>query len=95
MTNDVIHPRFHHVNLKTTRLPEMIDFCSVLVGAEVIHQDAAGAWLRANPIGQFVDPAAVAADHAAGASFEEIHAKAISGGYAPQEAPVAVPQASA
>ena len=26
MTDPVIHPKFHHVNLKTTRLQEMIDF---------------------------------------------------------------------
>ena len=192
---DVIRPKFHHVNLKTTRLQEMIDFYAVLVGAEVVHQDALGAWLsnddanhriallsfpdfaddpgkdthtglhhtafeygsfdelnasylrlretgiepafcidhgmtlsyyyadpdgnhvelqmdvfgdwaasrkwmrtsdefKANPIGQFVDPATVAADHAAGAQLEEIHAKAMSGGYAPAEAPVAVPEAS-
>ena len=41
----VIRPAFHHVNLKTTRLQEMIDFYAVLVGAEVVHQDEAGAWL--------------------------------------------------
>ena len=41
----VIHPQFHHFNLKTTRLQEMIDFYRVLVGAEVIHQDEIGAWL--------------------------------------------------
>ena len=41
----VIHPKFHHVNLKTTRLQEMIDFYRALVGAEVIHQDEIGAWL--------------------------------------------------
>ena len=45
MTSEVIHPKFHHFNLKTTRLEEMIDYYSVLVGAEVIHQDAVGAWL--------------------------------------------------
>ena len=196
MASDVIHPRFHHVNLKTTRLQEMIDFYSVLVGAEVVHRDAVGAWLSndeanhriallafpgfsddpekdthgglhhtgyeyasfdeldatylrlrdagiepafcldhgmtlsyyyadpdgnhvelqvdvfgdwsrskgwmqdseefsANPIGHFVDPAAIAADRAAGVSFEAIHAKAIGGGYAPQQAPVAVPEPSA
>jgi catechol-2,3-dioxygenase len=190
-----IHPNFHHVNLKTTRLQEMIDFYAVLVGAEVVHQDAVGAWLsndaanhrlallafpnfsddpekethtglhhsayeyasfddlnasylrlkdagiepafcldhgmtfsyyyadpdgnhvelqvdnfgdwssskrwmqtsetfKANPIGQFVDPAAVAADHAAGMGFEDIHAKAMQGGYAPQQAPVAIPEPS-
>ena len=42
----MIHPKFHHFNLKTTRLQEMIDCYSVLVGAEVLFQDAVGAWLR-------------------------------------------------
>jgi catechol 2,3-dioxygenase len=41
----VIRPKFHHVNLKTTRLQEMIDFYSALVGAEVLHQYELGAWL--------------------------------------------------
>ena len=41
----MIHPKFHHFNLKTTRLQEMIDFYAVLVGAEVIFQDDLGAWL--------------------------------------------------
>ena len=45
MTEPVIHPKFHHVNLKTTRLREMVDFYRVLVGAEVIFQDQVGAWL--------------------------------------------------
>jgi catechol 2,3-dioxygenase len=191
----VIHPTFHHVNLKTTRLQEMIDFYGTLVGAEVIFQDQVGAWLsndaanhrvallafpnfiddpeketrtgmhhsafeyasfedlnssylrlrdagitpalcldhgmtlsyyyadpdgdnvelqvdcfgdwkksaewmrtseefKANPIGQFVDPAQVAADRADGMSFEEIHAKAIAGGYAPEQAPVEIPETS-
>ena len=43
MTGDMIHPTFHHVTLKTTRLQEMIDFYVTLVGAEVIHQDRVGA----------------------------------------------------
>ncbi|HSO98489.1 MAG TPA: VOC family protein [Solirubrobacteraceae bacterium] len=191
----VIHPNFHHVNLKTTRLPEMIEFYRTLVGAEVIHQFEGGAWLtndeanhriaflafpdfvddpdkdtrtgmhhsafeygsfedlnesylrlkdagitpalcldhgmtfsyyyadpdgnnvelqvdcfgdwsrskdwmrnseefKANPIGQFVDPGRVAADHGEGISFEEIHAKAMSGGYAPEQAPVEIPGVS-
>ena len=189
----VIHPTFHHVNLKTTRLQEMIDFYRTLVGAEVIFQDQVGAWLsndaanhrvallafpnfvddpdkdtrtgmhhsafeyasfedlnasylrlrdagitpalcldhgmtlsyyyadpdgnnvelqvdcfgdwkkstewmrtsdefKANPIGVFVDPARVAADHADGMSFAEIHAKAMAGGYAPEQAPVEIPE---
>ena len=41
----VIHPQFHHVNLKTTRLQEMIDYYRTLVGAEVVFQDQVGAWL--------------------------------------------------
>ena len=49
---------------------------------------------RANPIGQFVDPDPVAADHADGMSFAEIHAKAMAGGYAPAQAPVEIPGVS-
>jgi catechol 2,3-dioxygenase len=195
MSEAVIHPKFHHFNLKTTRLQEMVDYYSVLVGAEVIHQDNVGAWLsndeanhriallafpgfsddrdketrtglhhtafeygrfedlnssylrlkeaaiepafcidhgmtfsyyytdpdgnhielqvdnfgdwskstewmkssqefKANPIGQFVDPDRVATDHAEGASFEEIHARAMAGEYAPDQAPVEIPEAS-
>jgi catechol-2,3-dioxygenase len=195
MTDTVIHPTFHHVNLKTTRLQEMIDFYGALVGAEVVFQDQVGAWLsndganhriallafpnfaddpakdtrtgmhhsafeygsfeelnasylrlretgitpamcldhgmtfsyyyadpdgnnvelqvdcfgdwekstawmrtsvefKANPIGQFVNPAKVAADHANGMSFEAIHAKAMAGGYAPEQAPVEIPEMS-
>ena len=191
----VIHPKFHHVNLKTTRLQEMIDFYRTLVGAEVTFQDQVGAWLtndeanhriallafpnfaddpqkdtrtgmhhsafeygsfedlnssylrlrdagitpalcldhgmtfsyyyadpdgnnvelqadcfgdwakskewmrvseefKANPIGQFVDPALVAADQAGGMSFADIHAKAMAGGYAPAQAPVDIPEMS-
>ncbi len=191
----LIHPKFHHVNLKTTRLQEMIDFYRTLVGAEVIHQFEGGAWLtndaanhriallafpnfvedpdkdtrtgmhhsafeyanfeelnssylrlkeqeitpalcldhgmtlsyyyadpdanhvelqvdcfgdwttskqwmrsspefRANPIGMFVDPERIAADHLAGMSFAEIHAKAMAGGYAPEQSPVEIPEVS-
>ena len=194
-SSKVIHPKFHHLNLKTTRLQEMIDFYSVLVGTEVLHQDDVGAWLsnddanhriallsfpnfeddpdkethtgihhsafeygsfdqlnssylrlkeagiepsfcldhgmtfsyyytdpdgnhielqvdnfgdwgksaewmrtsdefKANPIGQFVDPAKVASDHAASVGFNEIHVKAMAGGYAPDQAPVEIPESS-
>ena len=44
-TTAVIHPKFHHFNLKTTRLQEMIDWYCTLVGAQVLFQDAVGAWL--------------------------------------------------
>ena len=41
----MIHPTFHHLNLKTTRLQEMIDWYGTVVGTEVIHADDNGAWL--------------------------------------------------
>jgi 2-polyprenyl-6-methoxyphenol hydroxylase-like FAD-dependent oxidoreductase/catechol 2,3-dioxygenase-like lactoylglutathione lyase family enzyme len=191
----VIHPKFHHVNLKTTRLREMIDFYRTLVGVEVIHQDDAGAWMsndeanhrvallafpnfvedpekdtrtgmhhsafeydsfedlnasylrlkhegiepaicldhgmtlsyyyadpdgnnielqvdcfgdwakskewmrssatfKANPIGQFVRPELIGADHANGMTFAQIHEKAMAGGYAPEQPPVEIPEMS-
>ena len=43
-TDAVIHPKFHHVNLKTTRLQEMLDWYAVVVGTEVLFQNAFGAW---------------------------------------------------
>ena len=192
----VIHPKFHHVNLKTTRLQEMIDWYSALVGAEVLFRYELGAWLSndqanhriallafpgfaddpeketriglhhtafeyasfddlnasylrlkaqgivpdfcldhgmtfsyyyrdpdgnhvelqvdnfgdwgrsaewmrtsaefaANPIGVFVDPAKVADAAAAGTSFEDIHARAMEGAYAPEQQPVEIPEVSA
>ena len=41
----VIHPKFHHVNLKTTRLQEMIDWYATVVGSEVLFQNPFGAWM--------------------------------------------------
>lgn len=40
-----IRPTFHHFNLKTTRLQELIDWYTTVVGAEVTFQDDTGAWL--------------------------------------------------
>jgi catechol 2,3-dioxygenase len=40
-----IRPTFHHFNLKTTRLQELIDWYSTVVGAQVTFQDSTGAWL--------------------------------------------------
>jgi len=192
----VIRPKFHHLNLKTTRLQEMVDFYSALVGGEVVFQDQIGAWLsnddanhriallafqnfvedpeketrtgmhhsafehasfedlnasylrlrdagitpafcldhgmtlsyyyadpdgnhvelqidcfgdwskskewmqsaaefKANPIGKFVEPDLIAADHADGMTFDEIHAKAMAGGYMAELPPIEVPEVSA
>jgi len=41
----VIHPKFHHVNLKTTRLQEMIGWYAVVVGSEVLFEYPFGAWV--------------------------------------------------
>src|SRR6266481_5123254 len=44
-TDTAIRPNFHHFNLKTTRLQELIDWYTTVVGAEVTFQDSTGAWL--------------------------------------------------
>jgi catechol 2,3-dioxygenase len=192
----VIHPKFHHVNLKTTRLQEMLDWYATVLGTEVLFQYPMGAWasndeanhrialtafpgfaedpeketrtglhhtafeygsfdelnasylrLKAagitphfcldhgmtfsyyyrdpdgnhvelqvdnfgdwaqssayvresavfheDPIGPFVDPDLVAAAHAGGASFADIHARAMNGEFAPEAPPLEVPQVEA
>jgi catechol 2,3-dioxygenase len=192
----VIHPKLHHVNFKTTRLQEMIDWYGVLLGTEVLFQNPFGAWIsndeanhrialtafpnlvddpekdtrtglhhtafeyagfeelnasylrlkqagivpdfcldhgmtfsyyyrdpdgnhvelqvdnfddwarssafmrespefHEDPIGQFVDPARVAEAYADGATFQEIHARAMAGGFAPDTPPLEVPQVEA
>jgi catechol-2,3-dioxygenase len=45
MTATTITPTFHHFNLKTTRLQELVDWYATVVGAEVTFQDSTGAWL--------------------------------------------------
>ena len=41
----VIRPKLHHVNLKTTRLKEMIEWYGEVIGAEVTSVFKGGAWL--------------------------------------------------
>ena len=41
----VIQPKFHHVNLKTTRLQEMVDWYGTVLGVKVQFQAPDGAWL--------------------------------------------------
>jgi 2-polyprenyl-6-methoxyphenol hydroxylase-like FAD-dependent oxidoreductase/catechol 2,3-dioxygenase-like lactoylglutathione lyase family enzyme len=190
----IIRPGFHHINLKTTRLQEMIEWYSTVVGTEVLFEYELGAWLtndeanhriallafpnfaedperethtgmhhaafeygsfdelndsylrlrdagitpaicldhgmtlsyyysdpdgnhvelqcdvfgdwakssewmrnsiqfQQDPLGKLVDPERVAADRAAGVGFDEIHKRAMDGGYAPEIAPIELPQA--
>ena len=49
---------------------------------------------KANPIGQFVDPTGSPPTTPTGMGFAEIHAKAMAGGYAPEQAPVEIPEMS-
>jgi catechol-2,3-dioxygenase len=187
-----LRPKLHHVNFKTTRLQEMIDWYGVVAGTEVLHRYEMGAWIsndeanhriallafpgltddpdrdahtglhhtafeyasfdelddsfrrmrdegitpafcldhgmtlsyyyadpdgnhvelqcdafgdwaksaewmrssdefRADPIGKFVDPDKVSAARDRGASFDEIHAKALAGELAPDVAPIEIP----
>lgn len=44
-TSPGVRPILHHVNLKTTRLQEMIDWYGLVIGTEVTHQFPGGAWL--------------------------------------------------
>jgi catechol 2,3-dioxygenase len=41
----VVSPRLHHVNLKTVRLDEMIEWYGQVVGMQLIHKFPGGAWL--------------------------------------------------
>jgi catechol 2,3-dioxygenase len=41
----VSNPTLHHINLKTTRLQEMIDWYATVVGMKPNHQFPGGAWL--------------------------------------------------
>jgi catechol 2,3-dioxygenase len=41
----IIRPTLHHINLKTTRLQEMIEWYTTVVGMKLMHQFPGGAWL--------------------------------------------------
>lgn len=45
MTGTSVKPVLHHVNLKTRRLQEMIDWYGLVVGMHPNHQYSGGAWL--------------------------------------------------
>ena len=41
----IARPTFHHINLKTLRLQEMIDWYATVLGMETQYQFSGGAWL--------------------------------------------------
>ena len=41
----IARPTFHHINLKTLRLQEMIDWYATVPGMETQYQFPGGAWL--------------------------------------------------
>ncbi|MDQ2716018.1 MAG: hypothetical protein M3Z08_14015 [Chloroflexota bacterium] len=41
----IIHPTLHHINLKTTRLQEMIEWYGTVVGMKPNYYFPGGAWL--------------------------------------------------
>jgi catechol 2,3-dioxygenase len=43
--NGRVDPTLHHVNLKTVRIDEMIDWYGRVIGLEVLHRADVGAWL--------------------------------------------------
>jgi catechol-2,3-dioxygenase len=43
--NAVPNPKLHHINFKTNRLDEMIDWYGTVVGSTLIHRFEGGAWL--------------------------------------------------
>jgi len=45
VTSKINQPTLHHVNLKTTRLQEMIDWYGTVVGSKPNFQFPGGAWL--------------------------------------------------
>ena len=44
-TTSVPNPTLHHINLKTTRLREMVDWYGMVTGVVVTHLAETGAWL--------------------------------------------------
>ena len=46
----MIRPTLNHLNLKTTRLKEMIDWYSVVIGGKIVFQSADGKSATDNPI---------------------------------------------
>lgn len=46
----MIRPALNHINLKTTRLKEMLDWYAVVIGGKITFQSAGGASATDNPI---------------------------------------------
>ena len=79
-------PDGNHVELQADNFGDWAKSSAFMREGPEFHDD---------PIGQFVDPERVAEAAAAGASFEEIHARAMAGEFAPETAPLELPQVEA
>ena len=81
------YPGFEELNASYLRLKE-----AGIVPPLCLDHGMTLSYYYADPDGNFVDPERIVADHAEGMSFAEIHAKAMTGGYAPDRAPVETPE---
>lgn len=61
LTETTIRPTLHHVNFKTARLQEMIDWYAKVVGADVNFRFPGGAWV-ANDRATTVSPSSPCRD---------------------------------
>ncbi len=41
----IVRPHLHHVQIKTTRIEEMIEWYRVVVGAQIVQRTAGGTWM--------------------------------------------------
>ena len=79
-------PDGNHVELRIDNFGDWARSAAFMRESPEFHED---------PIGKFVDPDRVAEAYADGASFTEIHARAIAGEFAPETPPLQVPQVEA
>ena len=79
-------PDGNHVELQVDNFGDWATSSAFMREAPEFHED---------PIGKFVDPDRVAEAAASGATFQEIHARAMAGEFAPNTAPLDVPQVEA
>jgi NAD(P)-dependent dehydrogenase (short-subunit alcohol dehydrogenase family) len=79
-------PDGNHVELQADNFGDWAKSSAYMRESAEFHED---------PIGKFVDPDRVADAYAAGASFDEIHARAMAGELSPETPPLELPQVEA